>query len=67
MGIVILMWGSTIPFIFYGFYCDRKLQILYWSIVSSNSVDVFFLISLMYPLGFDVSGLLYCCDTYPAL
>lgn len=32
------MWGSTIPFIFYGFYCDRKLQILYWSIVSMLAV-----------------------------
>ncbi|KAH7378547.1 mPR-like GPCR protein [Cadophora sp. MPI-SDFR-AT-0126] len=34
LGIVILMWGSSIPFIFYGFYCDQKLQTLYWSIVS---------------------------------
>ena len=34
LGIVILMWGSTIPSVYYGFYCDPKLQKIYWSIVS---------------------------------
>ena len=28
------MWGSTIPSIYYGFYCDPNLQILYWLVVS---------------------------------
>ncbi|KAL2037252.1 hypothetical protein N7G274_009941 [Stereocaulon virgatum] len=30
LGIVILMWGSTIPSIYYGFYCDPNLQRVYW-------------------------------------
>ncbi|MCJ1280456.1 hypothetical protein MMC21_008284 [Puttea exsequens] len=34
LGIVILMWGSTIPSIYYGFYCDPKLQKAYWANVS---------------------------------
>ncbi|KAH6666364.1 hemolysin-III related-domain-containing protein, partial [Halenospora varia] len=34
LGIVILMWGSTIPSIYYGFYCDPNLQKLYWAAVS---------------------------------
>ena len=34
LGIVILMWGSTIPSIYYGLYCDWQLQLIYWLIVS---------------------------------
>ncbi|KAM0800315.1 mPR-typeG-protein-coupled receptor [Usnea florida] len=34
LGIVILIWGSTVPSIYYGFYCDPRLQILYWANVS---------------------------------
>ncbi|KAH9224532.1 mPR-like GPCR protein [Leptodontidium sp. 2 PMI_412] len=34
LGIVILMWGSTIPTVFYGFYCDLKLQRCYWIVVT---------------------------------
>ena len=34
LGIVILMWGSTIPSIYYGLYCDPTLQKLYWANVS---------------------------------
>ena len=34
LGIVILMWGSTIPSIYYGFYCDPRLQKIYWTNVS---------------------------------
>lgn len=36
VGVVILMSGSTIPSIYYGFYCDAKLQRLYWAVVSSS-------------------------------
>lgn len=36
LGIVILMWGSTIPSIYYGFYCDPGLQKAYWANVSSQ-------------------------------
>ncbi len=35
LGIVILMWGSTIPSIYYGFYCDPRLQKIYWANVST--------------------------------
>ena len=34
LGIVILMWGSTIPSVFYGFYCDFRLQLQYWVVIS---------------------------------
>ena len=34
LGIVILMWGSTIPSIYYGFYCNPRLQKIYWANVS---------------------------------
>ena len=33
-GIVILMWGSAIPSIYHGFYCDPLLQKIYWANVS---------------------------------
>ena len=36
LGIVILMWGSTIPSVYYGFYCDTGLQKAYWTNVSSH-------------------------------
>jgi predicted membrane channel-forming protein YqfA (hemolysin III family) len=32
-GVILLMWGATIPLIYYGFYCDKKLQWVYWSLV----------------------------------
>lgn len=38
LGIVILMWGSTIPSVYYGFYCDPKLQKTYWANVSVLAV-----------------------------
>jgi len=28
------MWGSTIPCVYYGFFCDAFLQKVYWSMVS---------------------------------
>jgi adiponectin receptor len=31
---VILMWGSTIPCVYYGFFCDPHLQIAYYTLVS---------------------------------
>jgi adiponectin receptor len=34
IGIVILMWGATMPSIYYGLYCDSTLQKIYWAIVS---------------------------------
>ncbi|KAL8675469.1 MAG: hypothetical protein Q9168_000170 [Polycauliona sp. 1 TL-2023] len=30
IGIVILMWGSTVPSIYYGLACDPRLQKAYW-------------------------------------
>jgi adiponectin receptor len=38
LGIVILMWGSTVPSIYYGFYCDPNLRRLYWAVVSVLAV-----------------------------
>ncbi|EOA88720.1 uncharacterized protein SETTUDRAFT_159912 [Exserohilum turcica Et28A] len=34
LGIVILMWGSTIPCVYYGFYCTPNLQQTYYTLVS---------------------------------
>jgi adiponectin receptor len=34
-GIVLLMWGAVMPSIYYGFYCDPKLQKVYWIVLSS--------------------------------
>lgn len=28
------MWGSTIPSVYYGFYCTRTLQITYYTLVT---------------------------------
>jgi predicted membrane channel-forming protein YqfA (hemolysin III family) len=30
-GILLLMWGSTIPLIYYGFPCRPQLQVAYWA------------------------------------
>lgn len=34
LGIVLLMWGATIPTVYYGFHDDIKLRNLYWTVVS---------------------------------
>ncbi|KAF2112926.1 hemolysin-III related-domain-containing protein, partial [Lophiotrema nucula] len=34
LGIVILMWGSTIPCVYYGFFCSPNLQVAYYTLVS---------------------------------
>jgi len=34
LGVVILMWGSTIPSIYYGLCADPDLQKFYWTLVS---------------------------------
>jgi adiponectin receptor len=36
VGIVFLITGSFIPSIYYGFYCQPKLQEMYWTMVSSE-------------------------------
>jgi adiponectin receptor len=32
-GVILLMWGATVPLIYYGFYCDKNLQWAYWLLV----------------------------------
>jgi adiponectin receptor len=34
-GVILLMWGATIPIVYYGFYCDFALQRAYWALVRS--------------------------------
>ncbi|KAF7884584.1 uncharacterized protein EAF02_004920 [Botrytis sinoallii] len=34
LGIVALMWGSTVATIYHGFICDVKLQRIYWSMIT---------------------------------
>ena len=38
LGIVILMWGSTIPTVYYGFYCQQELQIAYFVMVRPSEI-----------------------------
>lgn len=44
VGVVVLMWGSTIPSVYYGFYCDPKLQYLYWCVVSGKAFETSFIL-----------------------
>lgn len=34
-GVILLMWGATVPLIYYGFYCSGTLQKVYWTLVSA--------------------------------
>ena len=34
VGIVALITGSFLPSVYYGFYCNTRLQLLYWTMVS---------------------------------
>lgn len=38
VGIVLLITGSFVPSVYYGFWCDPALQKLYWIMVSSPSL-----------------------------
>ncbi|PQE09583.1 hemolysin-III channel Izh2 protein [Rutstroemia sp. NJR-2017a WRK4] len=38
LGVVILMWGSTIPSVYYGFYCDERVRDGYWIMISLLSL-----------------------------
>ena len=40
LGIVILMWGSTIPTDYYGFYCEPTLQKVYWMMVGLSLICI---------------------------
>ncbi|KAF7893511.1 uncharacterized protein EAF02_001049 [Botrytis sinoallii] len=37
LGVVILMWSSTIPTVYYGFYCDPVIQRTYWMMISISA------------------------------
>jgi adiponectin receptor len=47
VGIVLLITGSFIPSIYYGFWCDSILQSIYWIMVSKVSCCVANVLSLM--------------------
>lgn len=34
-GVLLLMWGATLPMIYYGFICDPHLRNFYWALLSS--------------------------------
>ncbi|UNI19528.1 hypothetical protein JDV02_005710 [Purpureocillium takamizusanense] len=38
VGILVLMWGAGIPTIYYGFFCNPRLQVLYWSTTSGAAL-----------------------------
>ncbi|KAK8121488.1 hypothetical protein PG999_005608 [Apiospora kogelbergensis] len=39
LGILILMWGAGIPTIYYGFFCNESLRLLYWSSTSGTALS----------------------------
>ncbi|KAI6081445.1 putative hemolysin-III channel protein Izh2 [Hypoxylon rubiginosum] len=38
LGILVLMWGAGIPTIYYGFFCNHNLRLLYWTTTSSTAL-----------------------------
>jgi adiponectin receptor len=42
VGIVLLITGSFIPSVYYGFWCDPGLQMLYWTMVSQQTHSLIF-------------------------
>lgn len=40
VGIVLLISGSFVPSIYYGFWCDPILQKVYWTMVSGTSINL---------------------------
>ncbi|KAI1267146.1 putative hemolysin-III channel protein Izh2 [Xylariaceae sp. FL1019] len=38
LGILVLMWGAGIPTIYYGFLCNPRLRLLYWTMTTSTAV-----------------------------
>lgn len=56
VGIVFLITGSFIPSIYYGFYCEPRLQQLYWGMVSRQVV-------LLLDINSEPGGIdLDCCN-----
>ncbi|GAB7350266.1 hypothetical protein MBLNU459_g0911t1 [Dothideomycetes sp. NU459] len=39
LGIVVLMWGASIPTIYFGFWCDPRLQRFYWIMKKRMALD----------------------------
>ncbi|KAF4616242.1 hypothetical protein G7Y89_g15164 [Cudoniella acicularis] len=37
-GVILLTWGATVPLIYYGFYCDKELQWVYWPLLSTFAI-----------------------------
>jgi adiponectin receptor len=35
-GVILLMWGATVPLLYYGFYCDSALQRAYSTLVRTS-------------------------------
>lgn len=43
LGIVLFMWSSLIPFIYYGFWCNRQLAAFYIALVSICNLNTILL------------------------
>jgi len=37
-GIILLMWGATVPLVYYGFICEPALQYEYWTLLSGLAI-----------------------------
>ena len=70
LGIVVLMWGSTIPSVYYGFYCEPRLQKRYWAIVSLLAIACViatFNSRFRHPNLRPYRALMYTCPGFSAL
>ena len=43
-GIAFMIWGSFVPSVFYGFWCEPRLQMVYWSMVCLSQACPFVLL-----------------------
>lgn len=50
VALILLVWGANIPLIYYGFFCDLILQIIYWT-AAFTIASICSAFSL-YPIGY---------------
>lgn len=63
LGILVLMWGAGIPTIYYGFFCNPNLRLIYWASVcflSSTSVASCIFANTLVPFEKTTSTALGC-------
>lgn len=67
VGIVFLITGSFIPSIYYGLYCEPRLQQLYWGMVSKRVVVLSGTVPDWRSVDLDHRSRLYICVSEPSV